>query len=587
MSNGLWKFSFGLAAVFLACAAASGAGQSTPAPAASKRAVRIKAGYKILLELDTPLNSATARVADEVWFTAREDVRVDGRIAMPRGTPLRGSVIAVKPAMINGKSQRAEIQIRLQDLPLDKGGSHAIVAQVFRVEAEKISGGGAATTVGQATQGAILGGTISRSAKGAGIGAAVGVGVGVLAEKLKSKGPTSDVDLPPGSLFEAKLERPLEVSNPSLLAKSVPQPPAPVPMDSASPPPTVIEVAANESTHESTPESRQPAVPELDPIVTTETERSVPVGNAESASGTAGVGATLKVDVNLIHVDAMVRDRAGKPMGSLRKEDFRIFEDGVEQQIQFFSRDQLPMAVALVIDRSGSVAPLMGQVQSAAYQALQLLKPGDQVCLFAFAGNVEQLEELTTNRQRVANRIGSIRAGGGTAIVDALSEAMRYLNAAAPDKRRAVILISDNLEGNSSATVNYAVQLALETEASIYSVKVGNDAGGLLGLPGVPGIPVPTLPGLGRDDQVRTIVKETGGEIFDATGGTSIAAALTTAVDRLKLRYTISYASSKTGAARSAKGGYHRIQVQLHSRFGRPDVNYMVHARSGYYDQQK
>lgn len=589
MSKSLWKLSFGLAAVLVMCAAAVVSGQNTPAPAGRATPVRITAGFKILLELDTPLNSATARVDDEVWFTVRNDVRVDGRIAMPRGTPLRGSVMAVTPAMINGKNQRAQIQIRLEALPLAEGGSHALAAEIFKIEGEKGTGGGAATTVGQATQGAMLGGMISRSAKGAGIGAAVGVGVGVLAEKLRSKGPTADVDLPPGSIFEAKLERTLNISDPSRLAKAVPQPPALPPLNTP-PSPTVIDVATADSTPDSndnSKETRQPAVPELDPIDITDTEVRVPVGNAESAPAAAGAGATLKVDVNLVHVDAMVRDRSGKPMGSLRKEDFRIFEDGVEQQIQFFSRDQLPMAVALVIDRSGSVAPLMGQVQAAAYQALQLLKAGDQVCLFTFAGNVEQLEELTTNRQRVASRIGSIRAGGGTAIVDALSEALRYLNAAAPDKRRAVILISDNIEGNSSATVNYVVQLALETEASIYSVKVGNDAGGLLGLPGVPGIPMPRLPGLGGDDPVRIIVKETGGEIFDATGGTSIGAALTTAVDRLKLRYTISYASSKSGAARSAKGGYHRIEVQLHSRFGRPDANYTVHARSGYYDQQR
>ena len=114
-------------------------------------------------------------------------------------------------------------------------------------------------------------------------------------------------------------------------------------------------------------------------------------------------------------------------MGNLREEDFRVLEDGVERDIQFFSRDKLPLAVALVIDRSGSVAPLMNQVQTAAYQALQLLKAGDQVCLFAFAGNVELLEGLTTNRQRVANRIGSIQAGGGTQIVDAVSEALHSL----------------------------------------------------------------------------------------------------------------------------------------------------------------
>jgi VWFA-related protein len=287
--------------------------------------------------------------------------------------------------------------------------------------------------------------------------------------------------------------------------------------------------------------------------------------------------------VNLVQVDAVVRDRAGRPMNNLRKEDFVVLEDGSERPIQFFSRDQLPLAVALVIDRSGSVAPMMNDVQNAAYQALKLLKPGDEVCLFSFSGSVELLEELTEDRQRVANHIGRIQAGGGTAIVDAVSEALHYLEATAPDRRGAVILVSDNIEGRSIATVEHAISFALESEAAIYSVKVGNDAGGLFGIPKIPGIPAPRLPlpGIGSDGPVKTITRETGGEIFDATGGASIATALTTAVDRLKLRYTLSYA----GASRSStKGGYHRIEVRLVSRFGKPDADYTIHHRSGYYD---
>jgi VWFA-related protein len=228
----------------------------------------------------------------------------------------------------------------------------------------------------------------------------------------------------------------------------------------------------------------------------------------------------------------------------------------------------------------------MNQVQTAAYQALQLLKPGDQVCLFAFAGSVELLEELTTNRQRVANRIGGIRAGGGTTIVDAVSEALQYLAATAPDSRRAVILVSDNLEGRSNVPLRSAIELALETEAVVYSVKVGNGTG-IFGSSGIPGLPVPRfpIPGVGNADPVPTLTKESGGEIFDATGGRSIPAALTAAVDRLKLRYTLGYPSQYS--ERPANGGYHRIQVQLVSRFGRSDVDYTVHARSGYYVTSK
>jgi VWFA-related protein len=575
-----------LAAILLTCSGLLATAQN----GASKDDLRIKTGAKIMLDLDTGINSATAREDDIVWFTVRNDVKTDGQVAIPRGTPIRGSIIVVKPAAVNGKNQRTEIQIRLEELPLSEGGTLAVVADVLKVQGEKAGGaapGGAIQgAVGAASQGAMAGGMISRSGKGAAIGAIAGVAVGVIAEIVTPDGPSSDVDLPPGSVFEAKLQRPLDIPINVLLARTIPKPAAPAGAPAAdSQSAAVLAMPDRSSTasieaKEST-EAAQPAVPALESL---ETAESVPVPADGTAVPAGATPATLSVDVNLVQVDAIVRDRSGKPMSNLRQGDFRVFEDGVEQRIQFFSRDQLPLAVALVIDRSGSVAPLMPQVQAAAYQALQLLKAGDQVALFTFAGSVEMLEELTPSRQRVANRIGNITAGGGTAIVDAVAEALRYLDTAAPDRRGAVILISDNVDGRNIVPVNQAIELALETEAVIYSVKVGAGGGGLFGIPGIPGLPAPRIPGLGGDDPVPALTKETGGEIFDATGTGSIGTALTMAVDRLKLRYTLSYASQTAGAARSEKGGYHRIEVRLVDRFGRPDADYTVNARSGYYD---
>jgi Ca-activated chloride channel family protein len=584
--------------VLVACAGWQAAAQSIdtlqpPDP------VRIKPGTKIMLDLSTPLSSATARTDDEVWLTVRNDIRVDGVTALPRGTPIRGSVTDVKPAIVNGKNQRTEIQIRLEEIPLTEGGSLAISTEILKVKGEKGSSGGANAAqgaLGGATQGAMLGVLIARSGRGAGIGAAAGAGVAILASMMQPKGPNPDVDLAAGSIFETKLDRPITIANPKLLAKNIPTPAAApsTPAANASTAVTAVVVPPPDrsTTSESRPEeSSSSTVPTFEtlpseastsPATDSTTSEPVAIKPNENIKAT-----TLSVDVNLVQVDAVVRDRTGKPMNNLRQDDFRIFEDGVEQRIQFFSRDSLPLAVAIVVDRSGSVAPLMGQVQSAAFQALQLLKSGDQVALFSFANRVELLEELTSDRQRVANRIGRITAGGGTAIVDGVAEALRYLDTVAPDKRRAVILISDNVEGNSNTRVDDAVAFALESEAVIYSVKVGGANGGIFSAPGIPGLPLPRLPigGMFGDDPAKVLTKETGGEIFDASG-TSIATALTSAVDRLKLRYTLGYAAPPA-ASRSGKGGYHRIEVQLVSRFGKPDTDYTIHSRSGYYDPQE
>ena len=100
-------------------------------------------------------------------------------------------------------------------------------------------------------------------------------------------------------------------------------------------------------------------------------------------------GFTLKVDVNLVLVEATVRDNKGRIINDLEPEDFRVLEDGVEQQITYFSRDELPLAVALVVDGSGSISPVLPQLHHAAHDTLSQLKPDDQVALYAFATRAE------------------------------------------------------------------------------------------------------------------------------------------------------------------------------------------------------
>ena len=152
--------------------------------------VKIKSGTKITLDLNTPMNSATARPDDEVWLTVRNDIRVDGVTAIPRGTPIRASITEVKPAVVNRKGQRAEIQIRLEEIPLAEGGSLAISTASLKVKGEKGNSNGATAAqgaLGGATQGAMLGVLISRSGRGAGIGAAAGAGIAILAAAMGPK----------------------------------------------------------------------------------------------------------------------------------------------------------------------------------------------------------------------------------------------------------------------------------------------------------------------------------------------------------------------------------------------------------------
>ncbi|MBM3788951.1 MAG: VWA domain-containing protein [Acidobacteria bacterium] len=580
---------FILAMILAALASSSGylAGQSTaPTPAASPAPagnLRVPAGEKLLLELETSLHTRTTKKGDPVAFRTTRDTRADGRIAIPRGSVVRGTVTnAKRPGRLFG---RAELQLRLDDVLLVDGTRLDLDATIVRVgvmqlvqgksddpkvEGDKGSGADAGAVLSGGVQGATIG-VIAAGGKGAMYGGAIGAGVG-LAGILLRRGP--DIDLPRSTLFEAHFDQPFEIAadqaqRAAELARA------------EVPPPGELRVADREGIPQ-LPGRERPRLSRRDaePPETVRIETAPPAG-PDPAPAAAPPPATepvaedpnsfkLSVNVQLVQVDTLVRDRTGRPMDNLRREDFLLLEDGTGQGIAAFSRDELPLAVALVIDRSGSVQPYMNDIRRAAYRALLQLKPGDEVCLFSFAGEVERLEGLTTDRQRIADLISTIRAGGGTNIVDAAHDAVSYLGMVAPDRRRAVILISDNqATTRPRAGEGQTIRLALETETVIYSVKTrGETTPATLRLPNL-------VIGAGS---VKKITGETGGEIIEVGSAGSLDAALATAVARLKLRYTLGYYP-----ANASPGTYRRIEVRLADHFGRPGTDYSIHSRTGYY----
>jgi Ca-activated chloride channel family protein len=279
----------------------------------------------------------------------------------------------------------------------------------------------------------------------------------------------------------------------------------------------------------------------------------------------------LKADVNLVVVEATVRDQDGGIVNNLERESFRVYENGVEQQISYFSRDELPLAVALVLDCSGSMGPVLKQLHRVAFDTLSSLKPDDQVALFDFAARAEMLVGLTRNRRRIADGIDTIRAGGGTVIPDALYEAALYLTRAAPNRRHAIILVSDNqntLKGY--ADEGRVIRQALESEAVVYSIRVEEGSH--------PRSMYVLLP-IFREVSVPRIAHETGGEVIDARNVESIRSALATAISRLKQRYSLGYYSTN----RRHDGAFREIEIRITDGPNDPQRKYTVYARRGYY----
>lgn len=279
----------------------------------------------------------------------------------------------------------------------------------------------------------------------------------------------------------------------------------------------------------------------------------------------------IKVEVDLVPVEVSVRDQHGKPIETLTRDDFRVYEDGVPQQIRYFSHAELPLALALVVDSSTSVAAALSDLRQGALETLSLLKPDDQVALFAFTEKPEELEGLTTNRKALTEDLAAITPGGGTNITDALYEAARYLGREAPGRRRAIILVSDNepsVRGQHDDT--QVVRAALDAQTVIYSIKVGyfeHSRWYYLTHPDS---------ALGS---VEKVCRETGGAVIDSRIEGSVTSALTTLIAWLKEGYSLAYSSSN----RRQDGAYRRIEVRLSDRLKNPARKFTVYARQGYY----
>jgi VWFA-related protein len=272
---------------------------------------------------------------------------------------------------------------------------------------------------------------------------------------------------------------------------------------------------------------------------------------------------TIKTNAVLVTVDAIVRTEKGGFVGDLQAEDFAIYDNGVAQQITLFSTEQLPLAVALVVDRSPSVQPFLPQLRTAALTALQRLKPEDQVGLFTFDMKSARLSDLTDDHMRIAQMVSQIPGGMGTNIYDPLFDAAHYLHLKAPDQRRSIILVSDNYQSvPSDHNFREILQEALEAGVTLYSLRTPGDN--------------PGVSDQGDPSSIGRIALETGGEILDAGTG-KLAEAMDMAIMNLKHGYLLGFTPSDQGK----EGSYHRLIVKLTSGQRCPWCS--VQARSGYY----
>ncbi len=280
---------------------------------------------------------------------------------------------------------------------------------------------------------------------------------------------------------------------------------------------------------------------------------------------------SIRVDVNLVMVDATVKTKAGEIMANLKKEDFQVREDGVVQKLDVFSRDELPLNVALVLDLSDSIGPFLGPLRDAANTALATLKADDEVALFTFSTEAELRVPFTKDKSRIADQINGFKAGGATNINDGIFVAAQYLLKTPPNGRRVIILISDDVgtDAGGQGTKDIVTE-AIAADTVLYNLKIPgyNPPSTLFAASMIPGLV-----------NIRKVMDQTGGEIFDVKDVANLEAVFQALIERIKTRYTLGFYTTASGA----EGKPHKLDVVLAPSFGKKGRDYVMLAKSGYY----
>jgi VWFA-related protein len=200
-------------------------------------------------------------------------------------------------------------------------------------------------------------------------------------------------------------------------------------------------------------------------------------------------GDIIKVNTTLVTLPVSVMDRDGRYIPNLRKEDFRLWEEGVEQDVAFFSAVDKPFSLVLMIDTSGSTRFRLEDIQDAAITFVNQLRRDDRVMVVSFDDDVRVLSEFTSDRNRLRDAIRQTQTGNGTKLYDAVDLVInRRLSQVSG--RKAIVLFTDGVDTTSRFS-SYASNVtdAEELDALVYPVQYDTytDMGGVTSWPGAGG----------------------------------------------------------------------------------------------------
>ena len=262
---------------------------------------------------------------------------------------------------------------------------------------------------------------------------------------------------------------------------------------------------------------------------------------------------SLKVDVNLVNVFATVQDARGEYITGLNADDFRIYDDDIEQKISVFQKeDQVESAVAILLDNSGSMVDILPLMKTGTLEFARQAKTLDDLCVFSFGTTVRLVQDFRGGLRNLETRLESLRAYGTSSLFDALNESIDKVRDR-EQERKALIVFTDGNDNGSLSGFKEVEVAAQRSGVLMYFVAIGSR------------IHV-------DENTIEALAADSGGRAIYMTKTESVPAAIGAIRTELAKQYYLGYYVSR-------RPGPHRIRIEIS---GRNDLR--IRAKSGYVD---
>lgn len=267
-----------------------------------------------------------------------------------------------------------------------------------------------------------------------------------------------------------------------------------------------------------------------------------------------------RTDTRLVLLHASVVDKTGKLLTNIPQSAFKVLEDGVEQPLRLFRREDVPVSMGIIVDNSGSMTSKRTRVAAAALEMVKQSNPDDEVFIVNFNDDTHFDQPLTNDVKKLEAALARMEARGGTAMRDALSKSITYVKKNGKKDKKVLVVITDGNDNSSDVTLDQLLRQAQNSEVLIYCIGLLNEeeAG----------------EAKSAKKALKALAEASGGLDYYPKSISDIQEITPRVAHEIRNQYILGYTSSN----QALDGTFRQIKVTV-TGFGRPTVR----TRNGYY----